>query len=269
MSEAQLEVQEPEANPYNAKKSWHKDEEKLFTKPEATEGDTNAPEVEEAEANYKKRYDDLKRHYDSKIAEFKTKEQELQTAAEKNAVSAKPPKTLEELETFKDKYPDLYDTVQTVAQLQTQKQTEGYEEKFKALEKRERDAAIREARVLILEAHNDYEELRASDDFHSWVEAQPAQIQDWVYDNPDNAQLAIKAIDLYKLETGSKVSRKKSDSSTSNQSAADMVSTKTTQVDTNEKKVWSRREIQKLTPDQFEKYEAEIDAAISEGRVAP
>ncbi len=34
------------------------------------------------------------------------------------------------------------------------------------------------------------------------IREQPEQIQDWVYNNPDNVALASKAIDLYKLETG-------------------------------------------------------------------
>ena len=68
-------------NPYNAKKHWHTpdkpsmgDADGLFFEPEATSEE--APQ-EETSHNYKKRYDDLKRHYDEKLSEFKQREQEL------------------------------------------------------------------------------------------------------------------------------------------------------------------------------------------------
>ena len=52
-------------------------------------------------------------------------------------------------------------------------------------------------------------------------------------------------------------------------SAADFVSTKTTNVDTKEPRIWSEREIAALSMNQFDKYESEIDDAILEGRVVP
>ena len=119
--------------------------------------------------------------------------------------------------------------------------------------------------------HPDFDELRASDEFHVWAEAQPQQIQDWIYNNPDNVTLAIKAIDLYKLENGvsSKPSKRKTSKSQSTGSAADMVSTKTTQVDSKEPKIWTRREIAALSMDDYDKFEQEIDLAVREGRVQP
>ena len=50
----------------------------------------------EKEVNYKKRYDDLKRHYDHKLNEWRTKEQTLM--AEKKLGNTKLPKTPEELD---------------------------------------------------------------------------------------------------------------------------------------------------------------------------
>jgi len=38
-------------------------------------------------------------------------------------------------------------------------------------------------------------------------------------------------------------------------------------VDTKEPKIWSQREIAKLSMVQFDKYESEIDQAILEGRI--
>ena len=49
--------------------------------------------------DYKKRYDDLKKHYDNKLNEFKSREEELLKQA---MPEYKAPKTEEELEQFKN-----------------------------------------------------------------------------------------------------------------------------------------------------------------------
>jgi hypothetical protein len=46
-----------------------------------------------------------------------------------------------------------------------------------------------------------------------------------------------------------------------------MVSTKTKTIDTQEPKIWTEREIAAMSLDQFDKYEDEIQQALSEGRV--
>ena len=284
MSE-QTEVETTEANPYNMKKDWHTPDapsmgsaDGLFFEPrqatsEEDEPSEAAPEkkAEKKSSGYKKRYDDLKKHYDQRIAEFKQKELELQASASEQVASAPPPKTAEELESFKEKYPDLYETVETVAHLRTEQQTEALKAKLAILEEREAGITRKEAEEGLRSKHPDFDELRASDEFHTWAEAQPRQIQDWIYNNPDNVTLAIKAIDLYKLESGvsSKPSKRKASRSQSTGSAADMVSTKTTQVDSKEPKIWTRREIAALSMDDYDKFEQEIDLAVREGRVQP
>jgi len=139
------------------------------------------------------------------------------------------------------------------------------EEQLKVIKQRESEIIKREAEADLLAKHPDFPELRKSEEFHTWAEEQPEQIQQWVYKNPDNAQLASKAIDLFKLEKGYKTQTKSR--SKPKGSAADMVSTKTTTVDAKQPKVWTEREIAAMSLDQFDKYEAEINQAIQEGRV--
>jgi hypothetical protein len=129
-------------NPYNAKKTWHQGEDKpfksaddgfffeeptdrnkLFDTDDITEVNAEGSvrkenlEIEKdtpyKKPDYKKRYDDLKKHYDSKLNEFKTREQELIEEATKNRTEYKAPKTEEELEEFKNQYPDVYEVVET------------------------------------------------------------------------------------------------------------------------------------------------------------
>lgn len=275
MSEV-TQTQEEEANPYNMNKPWHTpDGEKVntadqlfFEKPKKATQNT-APEEEGEEektpkkrTNYKKRYDDLKRHYDEKLSEFKQREQELLATARPQYQA---PKTQEDIEKFKEDYPDLYDTVETVAHLRSSEQVEQIEAQLSAIQEREARIIQREAEADILAKHPDFPELRNSDEFHAWAETQPEQIQQWIYKNPDNAQLASKAIDLFKLENGYKTQTKSQ--SKPKGSAADMVSTKTTAIDAKQPKIWTEGEIAAMSLDKFDKYENEIREAISEGRV--
>lgn len=273
-------VEEPKANPYNKDKSWH-------TSDEPSKGDANslfyndsqqatseeAPVEEETKkerTNYKKRYDDLKKHYDEKVADFKQKELELQARAEETNVELPKLRSPEDLEQFKTKYPDLFETVETVAYLKSEEKTKALEAKLQALQEREANIVRKEAEESLRDRHPDFEDIKGDDAFHAWANEQPEQIQGWIYNNPDNVPLAIKAIDLYKLETGkgaqasSKRTKSKSQSSSS---AADMISTRTTSIDSKEPKVWTRKEIASLSMADYDKYEQEIDQAVMEGRV--
>lgn len=269
-------LEEQEANPYNMKKDWHKGEtlrmesaDGLFFAPEpskATSSEEAEAPKESKDVNYKKRYDDLKKHYDNKVSEFKQREQELLAEAKAKAPQYQAPKTVEEIEAFRKRNPDLYETVETVAHFQNEKQLADIRQELVALKKREADIAKKEAEVELRERHPDFEDIRGDERFHEWAKAQPDQIQSWIYNNPNNASLAIKAIDLYKLENGinAQPAKKKS---VSKGSAADMVSTKTKTIDTKQPKIWTEREIARMSVAEFDKYQEEINQALSEGRV--
>lgn len=274
--EENVEREEEVANPYNARKDWHEGEDKPFAsadgvyhepeqpkKKKATRKAT--PESDSQDSSYKKRYDDLKKHYDAKVNEFKQKEQEMQAEARMAQQVEQESAYEEQLESFKEENPDLYGAVEAV----TANQTNELREKLSVLEQREAQIVRREAEETLRNSHPDFDSVRESEEFHSWAEAQPEQIQEWIYNNPDNVSLAVKAIDLYKMESGistpSKSKGAKSQSSSG--SAADLVSTKTKTVDANEPKIWTQREIAALSMAQYEKFEKEIDQAVLEGRV--
>ena len=272
------EVQEEVSNPYNARKSWHTpdkprmgDADGLFYPEQQQATPEEAPE-EEAQprkrTNYKKRYDDLKKHYDDKLAEFKQKEQELIAMAQSAQPAYSPPKSEEELESFKQEYPDLYNTVESVAHMQSQRQVADLEAQLQSMRQRESEVLRREAEATLQQRHPDFDEIRGDEQFHSWAKAQPEQIQDWIYNNPDNVTLASKAIDLYKLESGmSQTQQPRQRQPQQRGSAADMVSTKTTSIDAKQPKVWTERGIAAMSLDQFDKFEDEIKQAMMEGRV--
>ena len=274
------EVQEPQANPYNAKKPWHEESESaggsaesLFLEQESSDEATqteegSAPQKQKG-TNYKKRYDDLKKHYDERIAEFKQKEQELLAQAQSVQPSYQPPKSEEELEQFRTEYPDLYETVESVAHLRSQKEVQALQQKMQAIEEREAMISRREAETKLRERHPDFEDIRGDEGFHEWAKSQPDEIQNWIYNNPNNVGLASRAIDIYKMEMGISVNIPKTQSSqkTSRKDAASLVSTKTTAVDTKQPKIWTIREIAALSMDDYDRLEKEIDKAAQEGRV--
>ena len=282
------EVQEENANPYNMNKSWHTEDEigfqdangVFFEKPKAKkEADIEEPVEQVAQEetpkdepykrpDYKKRYDDLKKHYDSKLNEFKSREQELLEQAAENRPSYVAPKSPEELEKFREEYPDVYEVVETVSHLQSEEKSKDLREKLEKLQSREQELVRKDAEKRLMDKHPDFEDIRNSDDFHGWAKEQPKSIQDWVYNNADDADLASRALDLIKKDIGMDVAPKKSNSKQSKKSAADMVSTKTTSVEPQQEKVWTEREIAKMSMAEFDKHEAEISTAMQEGRIA-
>jgi hypothetical protein len=280
-------------NPYNAKKDWHKGDDKPFVSSQSmffeepseknklfksnditeveAEGSVNTEELETTKdtpykrPDYKKRYDDLKKHYDSKLNEFKSREEELLNQVQQPEYKA--PKTEEELEKFKNDYPDVYEVVETVAHLQSESKAKVLEERLSKLQEREQQLIRQDAEKRLMERHPDFEDIRNSDDFHGWAKEQPRSIQDWIYSNADDADLASRALDLFKKDFGIEPTKTKSSSKPTRKSAADMVSTKTTSVEPAQQKVWSEKEIAAMSVAEFDKYEKEISDAMQEGRI--
>ena len=280
-------------NPYNAKKDWHQGDDKPFVSSQSmffeepqnklfnsnditeveAEGSVNTKELETKKdtpykkPDYKKRYDDLKKHYDSKLNEFKNREQELLEEATKNRTEYKAPKSEEELEEFKNNYPDVYEVVETVAHMQSETKAKVLEERLSKLQERENQLVRQDAEKRLMERHPDFEDIRNSDDFHGWAKEQPKVIQDWIYSNANDADLASRALDLFKKDFGIDVPKTKSSSKPTRKSAADMVSTKTTSIEPTQQKIWSEKEIAAMSVAEFDKYEEEISNAMQEGRI--
>ena len=285
---------EEKPNPYNARKDWHEDKKAqpfvssdslYFEEPSEKNklfDTTNVMEAEEkmneealvteqdkpySKPDYKKRYDDLKKHYDKKLNEFKLKEDELSSKLSEVTPSYKAPKTEEELDKFKKDYPDVYEVVETVAHLQSESKAKVLEERLGKLQERENQIIRQEAEKRLMDRHPDFNNIRESDDFHNWANGQPESIKTWIYNNADDADLASRAIDLFKRDMGIALPKEDSKPSSRTKSAADMVSTKTTTVEPKQEKVWSEREIAAMSMAEFDKHESEISDAMQDGRI--
>ena len=307
MSEENKEGNKVQANPYNMRKSWHTDDvmptelqnadSGLFvpnpasnrSEPEATAQESN-PEgstentaatmdkVQDSALNvetnpynkvdYKKRYDDLKRYYDRKLGEWTSKESDLKTQLRENRPKYTPPKSKEELDSFKKDYPDIYGVVETVSHLQSQSEIKSMQEELEGLKKANSTLQQREAQLQLSKYHPDFEQIKESDDFHEWANTQPMEIRGWIYENNSDGTLAARAIDLYKKDRGLGVNKKTEKKSPRNDGADLLVKTNE-QVQTPESKevIFNRADIQKMSDEEFMQYEKDIVKAQREGRV--
>jgi len=247
------------------------------TTKEATKEDDSykeEPNEKFKKVDFKKRYDDLKKHYDRKLGDWKSKEQSLKAEMLSNRPTYTAPKTPEELATFREDYPDVYDVVETVAHMRAEEQLADLQTQVQQLSEKESIANRRAAEQELLNLHPDFTDIRESEQFHDWARVQPEVIQSWVYENNGDATLASRAIDLYKQDVGispSKVkaeSKKTSPKKDTRGSAADAVSVKTKVEDpTPQEKLWTTSEIANLSVDQYEQLQEELDDAFNTGRI--
>jgi len=179
-----------------------------------------------------------------------------------------PPKNKKELETWRIKYPDVYDTVKSIAIQEAQEQAKTVESKLKNLQEQTQNVAKEKAEVELMKLHPDFENIRKTEDFHEWAKEQDPHIQGWLYENADNSNLAARAIDLYKMDRKFPSKNKESIKNAKAEAAKAVTSTKRGQEpDMTQKKIWSVEEITKLKPQEYLRHEKDIDLARVEGRI--
>ena len=222
--------------------------------------------------DYKKRYDDLKRHYDSKVLEFKGEIEELKSSVNQRNVELPQgvpmPKTMEELAQFKDQYPEVFEVVQTVSTMQTESQLSQLREELGTIKEREKELEKQTAYEQLLNAHPDFDDLKADEKFLSWLEEQPSSIADGIYKNNTDSKWAARVVDLYKADNN--ISTKKQTRPKKNEDAAAAVTrqnAKEVSTRDNNGKIWKASQIAKMKPWEFEKMESELDLARQEGRI--
>jgi anion-transporting ArsA/GET3 family ATPase len=239
----------------------------------ATQEATNSFAEAKESHDYKKRYDDLKKHYDAKLNEFKSEREqlasELKSAKSMQHVSQgmPAPRTVEELQQFKEQYPDIYEVVETVAGVQTETKVAKLREEIASVKEREKSLEKEKAYEELLRMHPDFGELKDNDSFLQWLDEQPEQISSGIYKNNTDSKWAGKIISLYKAEMG--ISTKKPTKSNRTDAAASVTRTQPKEVATTDQKgkIWKMSDIAKLKAWEFEKLEKEIDLARTEGRI--
>ena len=217
------------------------------------------------EKTFKKRYSDLRRHQQKQAEEFKAEldamKRQLESATKKEM---KLPKSDEDIETWAAEYPDVAAIVETIAMKKAAEQSTALEERMKVIDEMQTSATKEKAEAALMQMHPDFNEIRDSDDFHNWADEQPKRVQDALYDNDNDARSAARAIDLYKADMG--ISKSKP---TKDKDAAKSVSTKNSRSKPQEDEsstYLKESQVQKMSPQQYEKMSDEIMEAIRSGK---
>jgi hypothetical protein len=232
---------------------------------ETTEKTQEAEPTSAEEKTFKKRYSDLRRHQQKQAEEFKAEldamKRQLEQATKKEM---KLPKSDEDIEQWAADYPDVAAIVETIAMKKAREQSSALEDRLKVIDEMQNSATKEKAEAELMRIHPDFDEIRDSDDFHNWAEDQPKWVQDALYDNDNDARSAARAIDLYKADMGIAKSKP-----TKDKDAAKSVSTKNSRSrpQNDEQSTYLKEsQVQKMSPQQYEKMSDEIMEAIRSGK---
>ena len=225
---------------------------------------------QEPDHDYKKRYDDLKKHYDTKVNEFKQEIADLKTAMQAPQAQMPEgvpmPKTPEELQAFKDQYPEVFEVVQTVSSIQAESQLSELRNELGTIKEREKQLEKQKAYEELLRLHPDFDNLKDDEKFLEWLQEQPESISDGIYKNNTDARWAARVLDLYKADTGQNT-KKRTKSKNSAAEAVTRTAAREVKTTVGNDRIWKASEIGRMKPWEFEKHEQELDAARAEGRI--
>ena len=262
-NQARIEQEEKELEALMSKSSEEVEEEiqEEEVQEDVQETKSEDKELDAEEKTFKKRYGDLRRHMAEKEKEWEERFAQLEKTKENSQVI--PPKSDEDLEAWSRKYPDVASIVHTIAEKKAKELFSKAESRLKEFDEAQYEAQRTKAETQIRKAHEDFDELRASDDFHSWAEDQPKWVQDALYENSDDPASVIRVIDLYKVDNGMTPSAKKAQS----KDAAKSVKTSATpRVNADFKgKIIKESQVAKMSDKEFEESWEAIQAAQASG----
>lgn len=218
------------------------------------------------EKSFKKRYGDLRRHSQQQTLALQKQIDELKAQLTKSTEQQiKLPTSEDELATWAKTYPDVAKIVETIAIKKAKEQTAALDERFKALDERDKLTAREKAELELLKLHPDFDTIRDTDDFHNWAEEQPAWVQQALYENDTDARSAARAIDLYKVDRNIGKAKPKNE----NSSAAQSVNTRgsrTAPSGADTEGVIYESQVAKMSSLQYEKNLDAIQKAIQTGK---
>lgn len=218
------------------------------------------------ERTFKKRYGDLRRHAQKKEEDLQKQIDALKSQLEASTrKEIEYPKSEDELAQWMKKYPDVAKIVETIAMKKAKEQASEFESKFKQIDEMKHEALREKAEAELMRIHPDFDQIRDSDEFHTWVEEQPKWVMDALYENDTDAVSAARAIDLYKADMGIKTKSKAS----SSKDAARSVGTRSGRnaPDTDDSKSMIREsQVAKMSTQEYEKRAEEIAEAIRTGK---
>jgi len=224
---------------------------------EASEEDEN---LSREEKSFKKRYGDLRRHMADKEKDWNDRFEKL----ENSSGTIIPPKSDEDIDEWASQYPDIASIVQTIATKKAQELFSKADTRLQKLDEMHEATVRKSAETTIIESHADFINIRESDDFHDWADAQPKWVQDAVYENTDDPHSVVRVIDLYKSDKGLTKEAKKA----GKKAAASVVSrTSKAKVDADDSDGQIREsDVAKMSSKDFETNVDEINKAMRNGK---
>ena len=232
---------------------------------ESEEVNTESDGLSAEEKSFKKRYGDIRKLLQTKEKDWDAKFEKLQGQLEKATKNELVlPKSKEEIEAWTSKYPDVAGIVEAIAENKAAEKASSLDSRLKEIEELRTQAKKEKAEAELMSLHPDFEEIRASDEFHNWAEKQPKVVQDALYENSEDAKSVAVAIDLYKSHKGIKAKS----TSSSDKAAASSVKTKgrTTVNEDESKNFWRESTVAKMSDKEFEKHHEEIHEAQKSGK---
>lgn len=237
------------------------EQEETDTEVEAQEDDSN---LNAEEKSFKKRYGDLRRHMNEKQKEWEEKLAQLEERIKSGPEKVRPPKTDEDIQAWAKRYPDVASIVETIAAKKAQELFAGAQERFKELDEAKWEAQRTKAENAIRKVHTDFDDLKASDEFHDWAGEQPKWVQDAIYENSDDPASVIRVIDLYKVDKGMTPSARKQEAK---KAAATVSKGSRTQLDADSASgTFRESQVAKMSPAEYEANAEKIDQAIRNGK---
>jgi len=235
-------------------------EEQASQEGEAQEDDDSGLNAEEK--SFKKRYGDLRRHMQEKEKEWNDRLEALEKR--KTTGTVVPPKSDEDIDAWAKQYPDVAGIVEKIASKKAKEMFSKAESRLKELDEAHNEALRMKAENVIRKAHDDFDELRQSDEFHNWAEEQPKWVKDALYENMDDPASVIRVIDLYKVDNGMTPAAKRD-----NRKAAASSVTKGSRASIDAKGTSGQikeSDVAKMSDKEFEKRQDEINEAMRSGK---
>lgn len=234
-------------------------EEAVTEEVETQEGDT---ELTAEEKSFKKRYGDLRRHMQEKEKEWNERLEALENNKKRQSIV--PPKSNEDIEAWAKQYPDVAGIVETIAAKKAKEMFSKAEARLQELDEAHNEALRMKAENQIRKAHDDFDELRQSDSFHDWADAQPKWVKDALYENMDDPASVIRVIDLYKVDNGMSSVAKKNDRKAA---ASSVIKGSRTSVDARGTSGQLKEsDVAKMSSKEFEARQDEITEAMRTGK---
>ena len=218
------------------------------------------------EKTFKKRYGDLRRFTQKKEEEYNARIRDLEDKVSLKAREAiQLPKSDEELAAWSKEYPEVAKVIETIASKKAKEFDASLEKRLQSIAEKEADANRKTAEAVLLQIHPDFEEIRADQNFHDWVNEQPKWVQQALYENATDGKAAARAIDLYKVDMNIATKKKSTDknaaaSVTTRGQSANVANAKSDQ--TNQ---WKESQVAKMRPQEYSKNEEAIMTAIKSG----